>query len=184
MTYPRIALVGHPLSGKDTVAGYLTAEHGYIHIATSDLLRFYIAEHELGEPTRERMHDVANVLRAEHGADYLVRLALRREEERLVISGLRTVAEAETARAEGALIVQVRASLKLRYKRALERRRVGEEAMTLEAFRAIEEKESENDNPEVQNVNAVIALASLTLENEGNLEHLHGQVEKMLETTN
>ena len=96
MTKVIIGVVGHPSSGKDTVSYYLADAFQFSHVSTGDLVRFYISEHGLGEPTRALLHDVSNTLRAEHGPSYLVQLALEQASDRshLVVSGLRTVSEA------------------------------------------------------------------------------------------
>ncbi len=177
----RIGVVGHPSSGKDTIASYLVDTHKFVHISTGDLARFYIAEHGLGEPDRQLVHDVCNFLRAEHGPDYLVRLGLQNDATRLVLSGLRAVPEAETLQAEGGKIIAVSTSLERAYERAKERGRVGDHVSFAEFKRlADEEAQAAAENVTVQNVNAVIARADYHLQNEGSLEALHRKVDEVL----
>jgi dephospho-CoA kinase len=179
----RIALVGHPSSGKDTTAAYMVEAYGYRHISTSDLIRFYVAEHDMGEPTRELLHEVANFLRAEHGPDYFARLALQQPDERMIISGLRNPAELKIIQQMQGIGVAVRASLELRYQRAKERGRVGED-ITLEDFREIEASEAVNPNPDAQNVEAVLQLCTHTLKNDGNLIELRQQIDALFSGLN
>lgn len=174
-----IGLVGQPLSGKDTVAAHLVDTHKFVHVSTGDLLRFYMAENNLGEPTRDLMQKVGNILRAEHGPDYLVRLALKTEANRVVISGIRAIAEATCLRANGGSLIACSASLGVRFERAKERGRAGDK-ISLETFKAQEAAESVSTNPNAQNVSAVVAMADYTVENNGNLKHLYKQVDNIL----
>ena len=178
----RLGIVGQPSSGKDTVASYMVDTHSFVHISTGDSLRFYAAEHGLGDPTRELLRDIANTLRAEHGADYLARLATQHEAYRLVISGLRTTAEAEFIQAQGGKIIAVEATPRHRYNRALDRGRVGED-ISFERFCELVQIEAiaAANNPIVQNVNAVVAMADVFIANDGTLHALHAQIDKLLE---
>jgi dephospho-CoA kinase len=174
----RIGLVGHPSSGKDTVAAHLVDRHKFIHVSTGDLVRFYIAEHDLGEPTRELMHQVGNILRIEHGPDYLVRLALKTQATHLAVSGLRALAEVTALKEAGGIIIGCTAPLELRYRRAKERGRIGDD-ISFEAFTEQEEAEEVSTNPDAQNVAGVMAMADYTIENSGSLEHLHRQMDTL-----
>jgi dephospho-CoA kinase len=175
----RIGLVGHPSSGKDTVAARLIDTHKFIHISTGDLVRFYIAEHDLGGPDRDLMQKVGNILRVEHGADYLVRLALRTQATHLVVSGLRAIAEVTALKEAGGIIIGCTAPMELRYKRAKERGRIGDD-ITFELFKQQDQAEEVNTNPDAQNVAAVMAMVDYTIENSGSLEHLHRQTDTLL----
>jgi dephospho-CoA kinase len=177
----RLGIVGQPSSGKDTVAAYLVDSHKFVHVSTGDSIRFYVAEHGLGEPTRELLRDIGNVLRAEHGPDYLARLALQHESDRLVISGLRTMAEAEQVKQQGGMVIAIEATLRHRYNRALDRGRVGED-VTFERFAELAEIEAQAaaNNPIVQNVNAVVAFADRVITNDGTLKALHAQVDRLV----
>jgi dephospho-CoA kinase len=177
----RLGIVGQPSSGKDTVASYMVDSHKFVHISTGDIVRFYAAEHGLGEPTRELLRDIANTLRAEHGADYLTRLAIQHEASRLVISGLRTLAEAEFIQNQGGKIIAVEATPRHRYNRALDRKRVGED-ISFERFCELAQIEAiaAANNPIVQNVNAVIAMADVIITNDGTLQALHSQIDRIM----
>jgi dCMP deaminase len=177
-----LGLVGKPCSGKDTVAAYLVEHHGFEHVSTGDLVRFYVAEHGLGEPTRPLLQQVANFLRAEHGPDYLVHLAIETHSDAtdLILSGLRSIAEVETTKSLG-VIIAVMAPIQLRYERMKARGRVSDH-ITFEQFKAQEEVEDANVSENAQNVLAAISLADVEVKNNGDLEHLQKQVEKLLTT--
>ena len=169
-----IGIVGQPLAGKDSVAAILEG-HGYTHVSTADMVRDYIREHNLGEPTRPLVRDTANALRAEHGGDYLVRLALQKYPEQVAISAIRAVNEAKCLQAEGGRLVWVEAPQKLRFARLRSRGRVGDD-VTLEEFTAQEERETTNPDPNAQSVSSLRPLADLVIENTGDFESLRERV--------
>ena len=173
-----LGLVGKPCSGKDTVAAYLTERYGFAHVSMGDLIRFYIAEHDLGEPDRVLAREVANQMREENGADYLMRLALKNETPLLVVSGIRALAEAAALKEVGK-IVCVNAPIKLRFSRMQGRGRASDK-ITLEQFREQEAAEDANVRASAQNVLEVMALADLSVDNQGDLEHLQSQIDFML----
>ena len=174
----RIGIVGHPCSGKDTVAAYLVDTHQFVHVATGDLVRAYIAEHNLGTTTRDIEKIVATILRIEHGPDHFAQMALQTEATRLAVGGLRTVAEVMALKRAGGVIIACHAPIRDRYQREKERGRNGN--LTFEVFEQRELAEAANENPAAQNVAAVIALADYTINNEGSLEHLHRRAGQIL----
>jgi dephospho-CoA kinase len=111
----RLGLVGFGSVGKDTLARYLIVRYGFVHVSCGDLIRQYSREHGNGEMTRSALQRVGNELRIQYGPDYLVRKALETPHERLVISGLRAVAEAATLKAAGGTIIAITAPLETRY---------------------------------------------------------------------
>jgi dephospho-CoA kinase len=171
-----IGLVGQPLAGKDTVAAILV-DHGYIHVSTGDLIRAYISEHKLGELTRPVQQDTANMMRAQHGGDYWVAHALQNRPDKLVISGIRTVAEAERVKSEGGVLVWVDASQRLRFERLAGRNRPGD-ALTFEQFAAQEARENQNDDPAQQSVATLEGMADRRVVNNGEPATLRKAVER------
>lgn len=175
-----IGLVGHPSCGKDTVADYLVEKYEFVHVSTSNLIRDYIKENNLGEPTRENMLTVGNELRRKSGPGILSTMSLAKNADRLAISGIRVIGEAETIKLAGGKIICVTAPLESRYARAQARGRVGEN-ITLDKFKQAEDKELTNSDLNAQNVNAVIDMANFTISNEGTLEELYKKVDEVLQ---
>ena len=176
-----LGLVGKPCSGKDTVAAYLTERYGFTHISTGDLVRFYIAEHNLGELDRVLLHTVANQLRTEHGPDYLVQLALTNKTPLRVISGIRALAEARVLQGVGKIIC-VNAAISLRFDRMQSRGRASDN-ITFEQFCEQEAAEDTNSSASAQNVIQVMAGADFIVDNQGDLEHLQMQIDALLATS-
>ena len=176
-----IGVVGHPSSGKDTAAEYLVKKYGFSFISTSDMIRDYIRENDLGEPTRERMHDVVNEWRAREGGDILIRKALEKQagRNRIVFGGLRAIAEAEAVKNNGGVMIAVTAPIETRFARAKARGRIGDD-VTFEQFKSTEDAEAKNDDPYAQNVSVIIASANYTVNNNGTHEALHKQIDQIM----
>lgn len=122
-----IGLVGGMCSGKDTWADFFESQFGYTKVSTSDMVRDYIKQNNIGEPTRDNTRVIASRMRALMGDDYLVRSALLRfPYEDIIFSGLYTVAEARCIKGHRGILVKVDADENTRFSRMLERGRAGE----------------------------------------------------------
>jgi dephospho-CoA kinase len=176
-----LGVTGHPSCGKDTVAEYLVAKHGFSFVSTSDEIRRYMKDNSLGEPTRERMNPIAQKMRRYFGPDVLIRFALEKNAGagRIVMVGIRATAEADSVKKAGGSMIAVTAPIEVRFKRAQERGRIGDDT-SFQAFKAIEEKESVGTNAAEQNVNAVIAQADYIINNTGTLEELYRAVDDIV----
>lgn len=179
-----IGIAGHPSGGKDTVAYYLVKKYKFVHISTSDILRNYIKEHQLGDLSRENMNMVVTGLREQFGTDFLVRDILEtNNDERLVLSGLRSSGEAKAITAVGGILVAVDASLKVRYKRALQRGRIGEN-ISFDEFVKEQEKEDNPTNPNAPSVAAVTSVAQEHIDNSSTRAHTYTQVDSLMKRLN
>lgn len=173
-------MVGHASGGKDTAAEYIASKYNFIHVSTGDLLRDYIEKNDLGEPTRDVMQTVANRLRAEYGADFLVIKAMASKSNKdIVISGLRNPSEARSIHDSGGKLIVVNASPEIRHARAELRNRPGD-SLDFSAFTGQQRTEEDSDDPNAQNLNAVFALADEFIENNTTLEDLHTKIDKYM----
>jgi len=175
-----LSVAGHPSSGKDTVAEYIAEHYDFFNWSGGDALRKYIRENNLGEPTREKLSELSIKLRKERGPDFLTRIAFETKTPRLLISGTRSVAEAESIKKHGGILIAVTAPRALRYERAKERGRVGDN-VSFEQFTAIEEKEASGKDPFAHNVDGVIAMADYIIENTGTLPALHAKIDALMQ---
>jgi dephospho-CoA kinase len=123
---------------------------------------------------------VGNRLRAEHGPDYLARLALEAGKRPLAVSGLRNPAEVQSILDAGGVIVALDANLDTRYRRAIERGRISD-GVSFEAFTQQQEKEEANPDPNAQQLREVLAMAQIRLMNDGSIEELHSQVRAFMD---
>ncbi|MBN2490260.1 MAG: AAA family ATPase [Planctomycetes bacterium] len=174
---PVIGLTGPNAAGKGEACAYLRSQGFAVH-SLSDIIREELAAR--GEaPTREAMIRTGNELRRGGGPGALAERLLPRLGRRDVVDSVRTPGEAGVLRRiEGFLLVCVDAPAAVRFERAWRRGRVGD-ARTLEAFVALEARENTTD-PAAQQLAATAALADVTLANDGGLDALHAQLDRLL----
>lgn len=177
-----IGITGTDGAGKGTVVDYLVQEKGFEHYHARTL---FIAEIEKqGLPNdRAHMRLVGNQLRAQHGNDFIVRLFLKQAatsgDAYVVIDSIRALAEAETLKANGGILLAVDADQKLRYQR-VQARQSSSDQVTFEQFQEQEALESDDPDPSGMQKAKVIEMADHVIENNGTLEELQQQVEEVL----
>ena len=177
-----IGITGTDGAGKGTVVDYLVQQKSFQHYHARTL---FIAEIEKqGLPNdRAHMRIVANKLRAEYGNDFIVRLFLKQAEtsgdERIIIDSLRAVAEADTLKAHGGILLAVDADQRTRYDRVQARRSTSDQ-VTFEEFQAHEELENNDPDPHGMQKQRVIDMADYCIENKGTREELHTKIEDVL----
>lgn len=177
-----IGLVGQQGSGKDTVGDYLKTKYDFAHIATGDLIRQYMIEHNLGPTTRKRIQMTVAKLRRDIGPDYLIDIGLQTNtNQRLILSGLRHPAEGTKIHELGGVLIAVIVSQRTRFDRARKRGRVGDR-ISFEAFQKLEAAENENADPAIFNIDALIKSADYRLHNDGSQEQLRRSIDKIVST--
>ncbi|MBT4192490.1 MAG: AAA family ATPase [Candidatus Diapherotrites archaeon] len=95
-----ILTVGYARSGKSTVAKYIEEKYGFKRIGFSDFIASELEKRNL-ETTKDNMMKYGEQFRKELGEDYLIKQVLKEIEEndKVVISGLRIMAEYEKIKA-------------------------------------------------------------------------------------
>ncbi len=167
----KLAFVGPPAVGKDALANYIEQKYKIKHISSGDIIRKYVKDNNLGDLTRENLQKVGNALRAEQGADVLVRIAFEETTDDLIVSGLRAIGEVETFKKLGGIVVSITAPLETRYEFAKVRRRISD-SVSFEEFKKIEGSERVSTDENGQNVDMVVSMADIELVNDGSLEEL------------
>lgn len=159
-----IGISGTFASGKDTVAEFLVKDFGFTHASTGDMVR-KVAMEKYGSIERPVLAKTATELRYENGAGALVLEALK-EQRPLVITGIRSLGEAKALKDAGGILLFVDAPLKVRYERVKSRSRDNETALTLDEFKANEEKELyAGPNDEDFNIRGIGEMADIKIEN-------------------
>jgi len=98
-----VSLVGHPGSGKTSVARYLQEKHDFMPFSFGTVIREYAAKEGI---RLEKRADYANTharILKEHGWDYTLQLALGLDTERLCVDDMRVVRYAELLRQAGGI---------------------------------------------------------------------------------
>ncbi len=169
-------------SGKGEVVRYVVARSFTAH-SLSDVIRDELARRGLAE-SRELMIETGNGIRAAEGPGGLAeRLVARLESDRnCVIDSVRNPAEVEVLKGKTKRfrLLWVEADEATRLARLRERGRTGDPA-TLEDLRRLEGRELANEDPASQQLLAVRELADVVVANDGSLDDLHGELQRMLE---
>lgn len=182
-----IGLAGTFASGKDTLANHLVTTRGFMHVSTSDMVRA-VSEAEYGNIERPTLFKAANETREKRGAGIFADLALERFKEEqdkytgIVVSGVRSLGEAEAIKQAGGKLIFVDSPMEIRYERIKARQRSNEENLTFEQFKKSEEDEelTVHDNPYVQDLTGVREMADILLFNQGDIEAYLKEAEQKL----
>lgn len=176
-----IGLTGSYCSGKDSVAEYLVADKGFLHLSLSDELRRELATRGI-PPTRENLITHGTALRRDMGNGVLA----QRVKERMilakdyVITSIRHPEEIrELQKLKDFFFIHVDAPAPLRFARMQKRQRPGD-PVTFETFLAMEQQESQT-NGSGQQLTACCALATRQFINDSaSLQELHAAVNALL----
>lgn len=182
-----IGVTGTASSGKDTVTELLAQLFNLQNMSSGDMVRAITRQvYNLPpdfSPVRDQLFDVANYVRTEIDPAAMVKLCIlqarAQEVSGAVISGLRTVGEAEAVRAAGGIIIGVDADPKVRYERMSARGRDAETQKTFEEFLKQDEYENKglSDSGPNRGIRAIIDSADLVIDNTKGLEELKAELQ-------
>jgi len=177
-----IGITGTDGAGKGVVVDYLIEQKKFSHHSARTLWVDEIEKRD--EPVdREHMRLIANDLRRLHGNDYFIAESIRRareaDEKYVVLESLRALAEVETLKREGGVLLAVDADQRLRFERIQERASASDD-ISFDEFVAHEALEMNDPDPNGMQKAKVMEMADYTLLNEGTLEELHAQIEDVL----
>lgn len=176
-----LGITGTNGAGKGTVVEYLIKQKKFVHFSASGLITEEIEKRGL-PVNRDSMIEVGNDLRAKNGAGYIAEELIRRaskNEGNSIIESIRTLGEVEKLREKGGILLAVDAEQKLRYERNLKRGGVKDD-VSFGEFVEQERKEMESDDPNKQNLLACRKAADYVIQNNGSIEELNNEIEKLL----
>jgi dephospho-CoA kinase len=182
-----IGVAGTAGAGKDTATDLLCQMFQLQNLSSGDFLRVitryaYKQPYDFN-PARDQLYEVANFLRTHINPATLVQLCILQARTQqipgAVISGLRSMGEAEAVRQAGGLIVGVDADPQIRYERMTARRRESEAQWTLEEFLKQDEYENRgiSDTGAGRGIRAIIDSADVIISNDGTLDDLKLQLQ-------
>ena len=181
-----MGLTGKNASGKGEVSNYLKTK-GFIYYSLSDVIREEATKRDL-EHSRDNLINLGNDLRKNYGAEYLAKQINKKmkntkkfsqKENFFVIDSIRSPYEVkELSKNKDFILVGIEAPIELRFKRLLERNRLGD-AKSLEEFKQQEERENLKKETS-QQLDETFKLAKIVMINECSLGDLHKKIENLL----
>jgi len=158
-------------SGKGTAVQHLK-EVGFAHYSARDFLFEEVMRRDMPR-NRDSLNAVGESLRATHGPSYVVDALYERAKQvgdDAVIESVRTVGEVESLKSKGAYLIAVDAEPRTRYDRVL--------------WRASDTDRVSSESAESgrMNIPACMKRADFTVRNDGTVEELHRQVDRILAT--
>ncbi|PIR74295.1 MAG: hypothetical protein COU35_03310 [Candidatus Magasanikbacteria bacterium CG10_big_fil_rev_8_21_14_0_10_47_10] len=175
-----IGLVGQLASGKGTAAAYLKEKHGASTYRFSSILRD-IADRLYLDQSRGNLQLISQVLRQNIREDLLSEViakdAMNDPHELVVIDGVRRPDDVKHLRTiPGFILVHITADAEKRYDRLIKRgENTDDTQKTFEQFKADHAREAE------LKINEIATQANDTLDNNGSLEELHKQLDKLIQ---
>jgi dephospho-CoA kinase len=173
-----IAFAGMPFSGKSE-AVKIAKEQNIPVIRMGDMVWEETKKQSL-ELNDKNVGTIANNMRKKYGMDIWAKKTIEEIKKIknitiLVIDGVRNLEEVETFKkklGDDFLLVAIKVSDKLRYKRAMNRNRKDDSKYLANI--------KERDNREISwGLNTVIASADMIISNEGSLEELHNKIKQV-----
>ncbi|MBS3114485.1 AAA family ATPase [Candidatus Woesearchaeota archaeon] len=178
-----IGLTGKNASGKGEAANYLKSK-GFVYYSLSDVIREEATKRGIGH-SRDNLINLGNELRKKFGPDYLakqINIKIKQQlkkKKNFVIDSIRSPHEAkELIKNKGFILVGVDAPIELRFKRLLERNRLGD-AKTLEEFKQQEQRENLKSDTN-QQLDTTFSMAEKIILNESSLKELHKKIDNLL----
>lgn len=175
-------ITGMLRAGKGSIAEILVRKYGFKHYSVRQFLIEELERRNL-PVNRDTMTPLANELREEFGAQYIVQRLYEqaaREGGNAIIESIRNVGEISYLRMFPQFyLIGVDADIRLRFERAVKEQSVTDKGLTFEKFVEDEQRESTSEDPNKQNLRACMELTNFTIINEGSVEQLEGVVDQL-----
>jgi dephospho-CoA kinase len=174
-----IGFVGQIACGKEVIKKYVAEKYNSKDCKFSSSLRDVLNRLNI-EVTRENLQKVSTSLRSTFGEDLLAKAiscdASNLDSEVVIIDGVRRMSDIKYLKdLPNFYLIKVEADEKTRYERMKVRNEnKGDSEKTFEQFLADQNNEAEKGIPEVMN------FAKLSINNNGTLDELHNQTDKII----
>jgi dephospho-CoA kinase len=179
-----IGITGSFGAGKGVVVDYLVKKKGFKHYSARAFIQAEAKKQGLDiSKGREVTIPVANALRAQHGATYIIESLYSQALQGggdAVIESIREVPGVTFIKEHGGVVWGVDAEPKLRYERAFARASETDH-VSFEEWLAQEKRESNPDDPTKQDIFGALKVSDVILKNDATLEELFAQIENALQ---
>ncbi|TSC93367.1 MAG: hypothetical protein CEN91_245 [Candidatus Berkelbacteria bacterium Licking1014_85] len=181
-----IGITGLNASGKDTVAEILVNKYHFISLSLSDMIREECVKRNL-EIIRENLIKIGNELREKFGTNILASRILQKFKQlnksnnlHFIATSIRHPDEAKYFKENtNFTLVEVYSNKITRYKRTVQRAKIGEKNISYQKFIELEKSELKGNKTSQQLLN-VINLCDYKIINNKGLNKLKHEVEKLV----
>ena len=174
-----LAFTGLPASGKGTAAKYFIKKHNAVAFRFSTSMRDVLDRLYLDQ-SRKNMSEISRVLRESFGQNLFSKViandASKSKSKLVVVDGVRRTYDLEALKQiKGFQLIGIEVDMKTRFERLKKRGENSDDtSKTWEQFQADHKLETEVYIPEL------LKQADVTIDNNGSLEDLYKQLEKLV----
>lgn len=177
-----IGITGTLGAGKGTIVDYLVNKKNFKHYSVSGYLKEILLKKNI-EVNRTSLQDMGNKLRERYGPDYITKklfIKAKKGKGNSIIESIRNPKEAGFIKSQkNSYLFAVDANQKTRYLR-IKKRASEKDKVTFKEFKDQEKKELQSKDLNAQNLPKCISMADFKFDNNGTIEKLHEEVEKVL----
>ncbi|HOC96268.1 MAG TPA: AAA family ATPase [bacterium] len=174
-----IGIAGKIAAGKDTAANYLINQYGAQQLKLSKVLRD-ILQRIYKDISRENMQKMSTMLRNTFGDDLLANVIyndiLNSNEKMIVIDGVRRLTDIEILRSLPEFkLLFIDTDIENRYQRLIQRNEnIDDRNKTFDDFQKEDQAEAEI------NIDKLKSIADYIIDNNGNIDNLYKQIDKII----
>jgi dephospho-CoA kinase len=178
-----IGLTGSMGSGKGEIVKILE-EHGFSYITLSSMVREEAKKRGI-EEEREKLMEIGNSMRKEHGAGVLAKMALEKiknsNKEKWVIDGIRNPSEIdELKKQDNVYIIGLFADREILINRIINRNRTSDSKAREEIIFKIERELGKDEKQDGQQVAKCMERIDKLIINEGTLDELKKEFKNIM----
>lgn len=178
-----IGITGTLGAGKGTLVDYLIRAKGFVHFSVRGYLQVEMKKRNMPN-NRDSMTSLANELRCQNSPSYITDqlfIQAKQSGKNCIIESIRTPGEVVSLREKGTFyLFAVDADPAIRYER-IKLRGSATDHISFDTFKANEEREMNNTDPNKQNLKKCIEMADYTFDNNGDISTFEKQAEIIIQ---